>query len=344
MAEDFWYNEKRLPELRPDGTWKKKVSAKSGTNQSYNEVKVKANVGVPSLTKTKQSMAWQFVSECPVGLLCFVGGVQTIICAPEVLEIVQVDQANENFCAIFTLDFAYVDPTLSWKLPSECFPPTAEAEGSAFLSGRVCISPVFCWNCRSWGPHLIVLMFCCGCGSILMVSSQETQSKVMFFCVTGPGARTLRKTYVKTAYLDKDGKVKEEFAQVWGTTRSASREAVLVLKVVLKVKDDQSSDDENPPYVYVRKSDLLSIEPVKWKNHMALDPCLVGMNINERSAIICLVFRKWWQKILLEMKIFLQAALLVGYVWRFGPTLPEVIAFSGDSERTHPGDWIIPDH
>ena len=57
MAEDFWYNEKRLPELRPDGTWKKKVSAKSGTNQSYNEVKVKANVGVPSLTKTKQSMA-----------------------------------------------------------------------------------------------------------------------------------------------------------------------------------------------------------------------------------------------------------------------------------------------
>ena len=53
------------------------------------------------------------MSECPVGLLCFVGGVQTIICAPEVLEIVQVDQANENFCAIFTLDFAYVDPTLS---------------------------------------------------------------------------------------------------------------------------------------------------------------------------------------------------------------------------------------
>ena len=46
------------------------------------------------------------------------------------------------------------------------------------------------------------------------------------------------------------------------------------LKVVLKVKDDQSSDDENPPYVYVRKSDLLSIEPVKWENHMALDPCL----------------------------------------------------------------------
>ena len=24
-------------------------------------------------------------------------------------------------------------------------------------------------------------MFCCGCGSILMVSSEETQSKVMFF-------------------------------------------------------------------------------------------------------------------------------------------------------------------
>ena len=119
-----------------------------------------------------------------------------------------------------------------------------------------------------------------------MVSSQETQSKVMY-CVTGPGARTLRKTYVKTAYLDKDGKVKEEFAQVWGTTRSASRESVLVLKVVLKVKDDQSSDDENPPYVYVRKSDLLSIEPVKWENHMALDPCLVGMNINDSYMKIC---------------------------------------------------------
>ena len=97
----------------------------------------------------------------------------------------------------------------------------------------------------------------------------------------------MRKTYVKTAYLDKDGKVKEEFAQVWGTTRSASRESVLVLKVVLKVKDDQSSDDENPPYVYVRKSDLLSIEPVKWENHMALDPCLVGMNINDSYMKIC---------------------------------------------------------
>ena len=39
--------------------------------------------------------------------------VQTIICAAEVLEIVEVNQTNENFCAIFTLDFTYVDPTLS---------------------------------------------------------------------------------------------------------------------------------------------------------------------------------------------------------------------------------------
>ena len=49
---DFWFNEQRLPELRTDGTWKKK-GGESGTNQSYNEVKVKANVGAPSLTKTK---------------------------------------------------------------------------------------------------------------------------------------------------------------------------------------------------------------------------------------------------------------------------------------------------
>ena len=51
-SRDFWYDEQRLPELRTDGTWKKK-SGESGTNQSYNEVKVKANVGPPSLTKTK---------------------------------------------------------------------------------------------------------------------------------------------------------------------------------------------------------------------------------------------------------------------------------------------------
>jgi len=51
-SEDFWYNEKRLPELRTDGTWKKKVSAKSD-NQSYNEVKVKANVGRPASPKQR---------------------------------------------------------------------------------------------------------------------------------------------------------------------------------------------------------------------------------------------------------------------------------------------------
>ena len=98
----------------------------------------------------------------------------------------------------------------------------------------------------------------------------------MFFFVTGPGARTLRKTYLNTAYLEK-GEVKEELAQVWGTTRSDSGESVLVLKV--KAKDDGSSNDVKPRYVYVRKSDLLSIEPVKWESHMALDPCSVGMNI-----------------------------------------------------------------
>jgi len=135
---DFWYNEQRLPELI-GGTWKKK-GGESG-NQSYNEVKVRANV----------------------------------------LEIVEVNQTNENFCVIFTLVFAYVDPTL-------------------------------------------------------------------------------RKTYLKTAYLEK-GEVKEELAQVWGTTRSDSGESVLVLKV----------EEKGDRYVYVRKSDLLSIEPVKWENHMVLD-------------------------------------------------------------------------
>ena len=132
---------------------------------------------------------------------------------------------------------------------------------------------------------MILLIFCCG--SILTVNSQETRSKVVFFFVTGPCARTLRTSYLKTAYLDKAGKVKKEFAQVWGTLRSHSGELVLVLKVVLKVKDDQNSDDENPRYLYVRKSDLLSIEPVKWENHMALDPCLVGMNINDSYMKIC---------------------------------------------------------
>eukprot|EP00434_Breviolum_minutum_P008196 symbB.v1.2.007227.t1/scaffold441.1/size205278/14 len=70
-SADFWFNEHRLPELRADGTWKKKGVESEG-NQSYNEVKVKANV----------------------------------------LEIVEVNQTNENFCVIFTLVFTYVDPTL----------------------------------------------------------------------------------------------------------------------------------------------------------------------------------------------------------------------------------------
>ena len=118
-------------------------------------------------------------------------------------------------------------------------------------------------------------------------NTKQSCDKVVFFFVTGPCARTLRTSYLKTAYLDKDGKVKEEFGQVWGTLRSHSGEFVLVLKVVLKVKDDQNSDDQNPRYVYVRKSDLLSIEPVKWENHMALDPCLVGMNINDSYMKIC---------------------------------------------------------
>ena len=90
-----------------------------------------------------------------------------------------------------------------------------------------------------------------------------------FFWGGGGRKRTLRTTYLNTAYLEK-GEVKEELAQVWGTTRSDSGESVLVLKV--KAKDDR--------YVYVRKSDLLSIEPVKWENHMVLDPCLIGMNIS----------------------------------------------------------------
>ena len=46
-SRDFWYDEQRLPELRTDGTWEKK-GGESGTNQSYNEVKVKANVGRPA--------------------------------------------------------------------------------------------------------------------------------------------------------------------------------------------------------------------------------------------------------------------------------------------------------
>ena len=33
--------------------------------------------------------------------------------APEVLEIVEVNQTNENFCVICTLVFTYMDPTLS---------------------------------------------------------------------------------------------------------------------------------------------------------------------------------------------------------------------------------------
>lgn len=170
------------------------------------------------------------------------------------------------------LCICWSDPQL--KVECECFPPTAEAEGWAFYPEEfvwVCISPAFCWNCRSWGPHLIFFNVLLWFYSYGQFPRNAKQSDV-FFCVTGFGTRTLRKTYVKTAYLDKDREVKEEFAQVWGTTRSASGESVLVLKVVLKVKDDQSSDDENPPYVYVRKSDLLSIEPVKWENHMALDP------------------------------------------------------------------------
>ena len=65
--------------------------------------------------------------------------------------------------------------------------------------------------------------------------------------------------------------MKKELAQVWGTSRSDSGESVLVLKV--KAKDDESSNDVKPRYVYVRKSDLLWIEPVAWENHMALDPC-----------------------------------------------------------------------
>ena len=107
------------------------------------------------------------------------------------------------------------------------------------------------------------------------VNSQKHTKQSCVFFVTGPGARTLRKTYLNTAYLEK-GEVKEELAQIWGTTRSDSGESVLVLKV--KAKDDRSSDDVKPRYVYVRKSDLLSIEPVKWENHMALDPCLIDMN------------------------------------------------------------------
>ena len=51
-SEDFWYNEQRLPELI-GGTWKKK-GGESGSNQSYNEVKVKANVGHPASPSKQQ--------------------------------------------------------------------------------------------------------------------------------------------------------------------------------------------------------------------------------------------------------------------------------------------------
>ena len=117
------------------------------------------------------------------------------------------------------------------------------------------------------------------------MTSQSLVSKVFSVSSLDQPVRTLRNTYLKTAYLDKDGKVKEVFAQVWGTS-SDSGESVLVLKVVLNVKNDQNSDDENPRYVYVRKSDLLSMEPVEWKNHMALDPCLIGIIMRDHDMNI----------------------------------------------------------
>ena len=56
--------------------------------------------------------------------------------APEVLEIVEVNQTNENFCVIFTLVFTYVDPTLSskWRI----FSSPTEAEKIVLSSGGVC--------------------------------------------------------------------------------------------------------------------------------------------------------------------------------------------------------------
>lgn len=47
--------------------------------------------------------------------------------------------------------------------------------------------------------------------------------------------------------------------------------------MVSKVKDEQNSDGENPRHVYVRISELLWMEPVKWEKHMAVDPCLIGI-------------------------------------------------------------------
>ena len=67
------------------------------------------------------SMTSLWGKKCPVRLLLAVVGLlwpfkPSILMAPEVLEIVEVNQTNENFCVIFTLVFTYVDPTLSWKL------------------------------------------------------------------------------------------------------------------------------------------------------------------------------------------------------------------------------------